>query len=282
MDRWQLQTVLDTVSISQSGVSDANRAQIGDEQANFVLANVFTGNAGATAQSYIAQPIEGVRRLAGKTVTISFWANSSAAQKIGVNIAQGFGTGGSPSAGLWVLATGLAVTTLAGQAFSRFTVGPIAIPSIAGKTLGTNGNDATTLAFFYSAGANAAATAGNIGVQSGTVNLWGIQLELGPTATPLEKLDPQQDLAKCQRFYQISNGTITVGGASVNTASIVNPVYFPVAMRAAPTVAYGLSGGNGYSSPTTGGITTMGFAGMATATAASYVANQNWTASADF
>ena len=42
----------------------------------------------------------------------------------------------------------------------------------------------------------------NVGVQSGSIAIWGVQLEIGSVATPLEKPDPQQDLAKCQRFYQ--------------------------------------------------------------------------------
>lgn len=47
------------------------------------------------------------------------------------------------------------------------------------------------------------ARAGLIGVQSYTLQLWGVQLEIGSVATALEMPDPQQDLAKCQRFYQV-------------------------------------------------------------------------------
>ena len=57
-----------------------------------------------------------------------------------------------------------------------------------------------------------ATRAGNIGVQSGTVYLWGVQLEIGSVATPLDYGGtPQQQLAQCQRFFQI---VMTGGRAS--------------------------------------------------------------------
>src|SRR4029077_15761416 len=55
------------------------------------------------------------------------------------------------------------------------------------------------------------------------------------TATPLEKPDPQQDLAKCQRFYQAGgNARMTAyqaaGSGCVMTQSL------PMTMRATPTI----------------------------------------------
>jgi hypothetical protein len=174
-----------------------------------------------------------VRRLAGKTVTVSFWVTStSAALKLGVNMYQLFGTGGSPSTGGWALSTGIALAT--GTAWTRVSA-TITIPSAAGKTFGTNGDDYTILRLFFSSGATNNATTGNIGVQSGTINLWGMQLEIGSTATPLEKLDLQQDLAKCQRFYQIVTAraltTAAGAGAYVGVGARLSP-----SMRATPTV----------------------------------------------
>ena len=76
----------------------------------------------------------------------------------------------------------------------------IAIPSTSGKTVGSVGDDYTGLVLYYSSGATTNVQAGGVGVQSGTINIWGVQLEVGSVATPLEKPDPQQDLAKCQRL----------------------------------------------------------------------------------
>jgi hypothetical protein len=279
VDRWQGGITLDTASFSQQAITDAQRTQIVDEAAIYALANTFTGNAGLSAQTFVAHKIEGVWRLAGKTVTLSFWASSSAGQKIGINIAQQFGTGGSPSGGIYILATGLSVTTVA-NTYTRFIVGPIAIPSANGKTLGTNGDDHTDLMLWYTCGATNNVTAGNIGVQSGTINLWGIQLEVGSVVTPLEKPDPQQDLAKCQRFYQAGHLDFNAWAGASMILSQSN--LLPVQMRATPTIVYsGTSYGNG------SGVTAYavdarflktGF--TTTAAGASYVAT-DYTASAD-
>src|SRR5262249_44250428 len=180
------------------------------------------------------QPIEGVRRLAGKTVTVSFWATAATSGlKLGVNIYQGFGSGGSPSTGAWV-GNGQSVTVPQLTTWQRFSM-TFVLPSAAGKTLGTNNNDATWLTFWYSSGATNNVTAGNIGVQSGTVYLWGVQLEIGSAATPLEKIESGEDLRRCQRVYQV--GSMGVPSyASAGGVIFGYRVMLPVNMRAMPTV----------------------------------------------
>ncbi|HEY2417586.1 MAG TPA: hypothetical protein VGH84_06675 [Steroidobacteraceae bacterium] len=231
LDRWQLAMSLDTVNVSTLAISDAQRAAIGDEQAYFAPVNTFTGNAGAGAYNFIRQPIEGLRRLAGKTVTVSFWAwDSAGALRLGVSLLQLFGTGGSPSP--VVAMNGIAVTlsTTPTRYSATFNV-----PSASGKTLGTNGDDCTYVNLWYSSGATNNTAAGGIGVQSGTINLWGVQLEIGSVATPLEKPDPRYDLSNCQRFYQtgamINIGVeLTAGAAHQIGASLLG------SMRATPTM----------------------------------------------
>jgi len=234
LDRWALNNNGDTAAIRQFAANDADRAGIGDETVGVFLANSFTGNAAATSYHEVTQSIEDVRRLAGKTVTLSFWAVASGALKLGINATQRMGTGGAPSADVSVLTTGNGVT-LSGT-WARYST-TITLPSLASKTLGTNGNSSTMLRLAYSSGANTNAFFGNIGVQSGSVNIWGVQLEIGSVATPLEKPDPQQDLAKCQRFYQTvkASARFVASGASV---FLDNTVTF-APMRAEPTVTAG-------------------------------------------
>ena len=198
LDRWRLLFSADTNSVSAAGLVDAQRAAIGDEAAVIAIANTFTGTAGAGSYSYLQQSIEGVRRLAGKTVTVSLWAVAgSGTPKLGISLLQYFGTGGAPSASVVINGTSFPITTT----FARYTV-TFTIPSAAGKTLGTNNDDSISLLLWFSSGATNATQSGNIGVQSGTIALWGVQLEIGSVATPLEKPDPRYDLANCQRFYQ--------------------------------------------------------------------------------
>ncbi|HEY2416796.1 MAG TPA: hypothetical protein VGH84_02680 [Steroidobacteraceae bacterium] len=231
-DRWAINMVSDTANFAPQSLDDASRTQIGDEAATTFLAGTVTGNAAASAFTVAYQPIESVRRLAGKTVTISFWAIGTAAMKLGVSFDQYFGTGGSPSA--TVEGAGQSVT-LTGS-FARYNL-TFTLPSISGKTLGTNNTDNTTLLLWYSSGTDNATRTGNIGVQSGTINLWGMQLEIGSVATPLEKPDPQQDLANCRRFYQVikvgARGPAAGAGQWFGCAFTFSP------MRATPTAVAG-------------------------------------------
>lgn len=232
LDRWALSATTDTNSVTLMGTSGPDRAGIGDETARLMLQDVFTGSAAAGAFTYIRQPIEGLMRLSAKTVTISFWAKAaSGTLRVGINLLQHFGTGGSPASPAWVLATGNAVTI--GTAWARYS-STIAVSSIGTNVLGSNGDDRTELGLFLSSGANTNALAGNIGVQSGTIQIWGVQLEIGSQATALEKLDPRMDLANCQRFATAFHYGINSYGAG--TAAGGTTVLLPVTMRAAPTV----------------------------------------------
>lgn len=232
-DRWNVFGNLDTYSFIQGSADDAIRAAVGDEAASFLLQNTFTGNAGAASYHYLNQSIEDARRLSGKTVTVSFWAAAnSGTPKLGLNMSQNFGTGGSPSAGVWVNAIGQSV--ILSTTWTRYSA-VFNIPTTAGKTLGTNNDSSTNLSFWFSSGTTSGPTAGNIGVQSGTIQLWGVQLEIGSVATPLEKPDSQQDFAKCQRFYQ-TGAAQAYGYAATPGAPVSSNLGLPVTMRALPTV----------------------------------------------
>jgi hypothetical protein len=278
-DRWFPQLNVSTISITFPSLSDVDRSQIGDEAARYCYTSAATGTAGA-ADFVIAatQRIEDVRRLAGKTVTLSFWAKAgTGTPKVGIELDQMFGSGGSPSAN---------VTGIGSQSFTlsttwqRFTAS-IAMPSVAGKTLGsTAGSDYTELRIWQSSGATNNALSGGVGVQSYTLQLWGIQLEIGSVATPLEKPDPQQDLAKCQRFYALGNVNFAMQG--VAGQNFANTITLPVWMRANPTITFGspaLTNCTGLAivQPNAGQMTVYA---LTTATGQTQI-NSNYTASAD-
>jgi hypothetical protein len=232
LDRWLASITTDTVSITQASLSDADRSAIGDEEAVYGLQNVFTGNAATGAFNNLVQRMEGVRRFSNKTVILSFWAKAaSGTPKLGFNLSQNFGSGGSTA--VTALATGNTVTL--STTWTRYTTA-IAVPSASGKTLGTAGTDYTAIQIWFSSGSANNAQAGNIGVQSGTITLWGMQLEIGSVATALAKADPRHDLSNCQRFYYT---TRVVSGVS-NQASggnVFHGMLFPTTMRATPTLA---------------------------------------------
>jgi hypothetical protein len=283
-DRWSISSnAPDVLSFSLVGISDADRTAIGDDAISWMLQNTFTGSGTAGAYHFLFQRIEGLRRLASRTVILSFWARATAGTpKLGINAAQNFGTGGSPSTQVVVLATGNSVTL--STTWTRYT-STIVLPSVAGKTFGTVGDDNTQLEFWYSSGATLAARSGNIGMQTGTIQLVGVQLEIaqpGQTQpTPLEKPDPVMQLQQCQRFYQTIYASLR---APAPTAGNIfdNNVAF-AAMRAIPTAALITAG-------TVGNATSIGlvlnassgrFEVTAVAAGDCYVLNNLYSLSAD-
>ncbi|HEY2617783.1 MAG TPA: hypothetical protein VGI78_10630 [Acetobacteraceae bacterium] len=276
LDRWRM-LFNGAMSVSQGTASDGERTAVGDEGMVHHLDCSFAGTAGAGDLTLQFQVIESLRRLAGKTVTVSFWASGSAALRLGVSLDQNMGSGGSPSAN--VNGTGVSVV-LGASTWSRYSL-TFTLPSLSGKVLGTNGDDGTQFNFWYSAGTSMATRSGSVPVQSGSINLWGVQLEIGSAATPLEKLDPQNDLANCQRFY-LSGMTFNVSGYGAGTASIGYDQTLPVPMRAFPTVTPTTSGSSNMTglSVSSTGTTTVRVTGAVTATGGAYYFG-TFTASAD-
>lgn len=238
LDRWKATYANGSTSVTQITLADTDRAAIGNEYAEYAYQCVCTGTSGASDYCQGAyQLIEDVKRLSGRTVTVSFWARATAGTpQVALELIQTFGTGGSPS---------LNVNGIGSQAFTlsttwrRYTSTAIAVPSAAGQTFGTTlGTDYTSIAFWQSAGSSYSARASNIGVQSYTLQLWGVQLEYGSTATSFDNGGtPQQRLAACQRFYTIIPRW-QWGGYVASGMIVYGPTIWPVTMRAAPTIVY--------------------------------------------
>jgi hypothetical protein len=202
------------------------------------LQGVTAGQSLTGDGAILIQTIESVRSFAGQTVTISFWAKANTGTpKIAAEMYQTFGTGGSPST---------AVSTYAGQAtlstsWARYSL-TVAVPSISGKTLGTNNNDYISLNLWTSAGSTYNSRTGSLGNQNFTAQIWGVQVEAGSTATSFQTATGtiQGELAACQRYYwRTTPGTNPGGLGSFGTAKSTTAANFqiqnPVVMRIAPT-----------------------------------------------
>ena len=244
-DRWLISFVGDTASFSLVGLSDTDRAAIGDEEAANALQCVFTGASASADYTQVVQRIENARRLSGKTVIVSFWAKcASGTLKFGANLIQYFGSGGSPSAAIGINGVSVTISTT----WTRYSIS-LAVPSATGKTFGTNGDSSTQLDLWYSSASGNAAGSGSVGVQSGTVTLWGVQLEIGATATPLEKPEPGVDLNNCLRFYQAA-GQIYWQGQITSGVSFATAISYPVPMRTVPTMILNGNFSSGFGTPT--------------------------------
>jgi hypothetical protein len=178
-----------------------------------------------------SQYIESVYTFSGSTVTLSFVAKADQADtKIGLEIVQYFGSGGSPSSSVSTPLGAVTVTTTAARYSVTFNV-----PSISGKTLGTNGNDALRL-FLWLSAASDLTQAGGIGIQNRIISITDVQLEAGSLATPFERLPVQQQLAWCQRYFQRWIQPPLRGATSAAVGGSRMGMPFPVPMRAVPTV----------------------------------------------
>jgi hypothetical protein len=273
-DQWALVTSLDTVSVSVVALSDVTRAPIGDDEAGVGLQATITGNSNGVASTLICHRVEDLRRLAGKTVVVSFYAFASAAMKVGVSIDQNFGSGGSPSAA--VQQNGTSVTI--GTTFARYQVA-LTVPTWVGKTLGTNNNHYTQINLWLSSGTANATRSGNVGVQSGVFMFWGMQAEVGTVATPLEKPEPSLDLGACQRFFQLGQISIQVPGTAGQTLGMSSSPC--VQMRAAPTLVLTTNASTNVGTPTLTANQSIFFASAVISATASATLNVSFQASSE-
>jgi hypothetical protein len=235
-DRWQGYGTGTTFS-SQTFTPGAAPVA-GYEGRNFYRTAV-TGQSAAGDYVLNRQFIEDVRTLAGQTVTLSFWAKAaSGTPNIGINLYQYFGTGGSPSTTVEVSGIAQAVTT----SWARYSY-TFAIPSISGKTIGTNNNHYLALRMWLSAGSTYNTLSGTTGNQTNTFDIWGVQLEAGSVATAFQTATGtnQGELAACQRYYFRLGGTnvygrIALGLTGNSTTSGAFLIQHPVFMRTNPSV----------------------------------------------
>ena len=190
--------------------------------------------AGAGNASNLSQRIEGVSTFAGQQVTISFWAKADASKPIAVDLQQFFGSGGSPSATVdGIGATKFTISTT----WTKYTV-TATIPSVSGKTLGSDGNDRITLRIWFDAGSNFNSSTNTLGQQSGTFDISQVQLEPGPVATPFERRPIGTELALCQRYYFRNNNSnlSRTRNYAAGSADVFFFYAWPVTLRATPTV----------------------------------------------
>jgi hypothetical protein len=228
-DRWTIATkdAGITLNVSQQTFTPGSAPVSGYEgqfYARFANTAFSTGNT-----YYVGQKIENVRTFAGQVVTFSYWArvSSGTLTPARVYLNQQFGSGGSAEVDNIGSATPTYTTS-----WQRFTQ-TITIPSITGKTIGTNSN----LWALWQITPNA-----NV-----TLDVWGVQLEAGSVATSFRRNAPsiQAELAACQRYYQQFDlsGTFDAAGANgliatkwLAAGTIFANLYLTTPMRVAPVV----------------------------------------------
>jgi hypothetical protein len=230
-----------TTTVTPQVFTPGTAPVVGQEGRNF-LQSITASQSGAGDYGFHSQRIEDVRTLANQALVVSFYAKAnSGTPKIGIQLVQNFGAGGSPSAEVSTPISAITLTT----DWARYEV-TITCPSISGKTIGTNPNTSyLAINLWQSAGATFATQSSTTGIQNFTLQLWGIQVEAGTAATGFLTATGiiEGELAACQRYwYTLPNDTF--GAAFCNAASQARVVFpFPVLMRAVPTSTLHESGG---------------------------------------
>ena len=235
-----------TATVTPQTFTTGSAPVSGYEGKNFV--QIVTASQSASSDHcHYSQTIESVRTLAGQTATISFWAKAgSGTPKIGVEFYQYFGSGGSPSAAVSTAAGAVTIST----SWARYNL-TVSIPSISGKTIGTSNNDGLLVNLWVSSGSDYNARSSSIGIQNGTFQIWGVQVEQGSVATAFQTATGTLagELAACQRYFQNlnynGNGSAKDAynmlgqGVAVSTTNMNILVHLPVTMRkATSTVTY--------------------------------------------
>ena len=176
------------------------------------------------------------------------------------------------------------VTWTAYYATTADTFGTLASPTRTQIATGTFTVTSTVTRYNTNISVPAAATTGieivfTVGAQtSGTWTIGNVQLEPGTVATPFERRSYGQELALCQRYYFGPNVNYSVQSYGTTGANAFTQVWFPVTMRAAPTISASFSG---LVSASGGSFAALGVYGASTnivsSTTGNYAGTVTWT-----
>jgi hypothetical protein len=260
MDRFQSQVAGADESpvFSQVDVASGTPAyQAGFRKAFKILNGNQTSGAGAADRAEMAYKLE-AQDLAksgwnytssSSFITLSFWIKSSVAQSFYVRLLTADGTGqryafetGSLSADTWTKVT----KTIPGNSNLQFDNNVNEGLKISWYAfLGTDYTDSSSLNT-WAAGVSGNRTPDQTSTwwttNDSTLELTGVQLEVGSQATPFEHEDNNTTLRRCQRYFWkfglVANAWIYSGIIAGSQDGARCLAKFPVPMRANPTITY--------------------------------------------
>jgi len=233
-----------------NGACTVSRAlhAVGDQLGQTYLA--WQQTKAATNNPQLSQRLESVRTLEGRKVTFSLMASTTNVPLFcQIVFRQFFGSGGSPSAPLDSFVGSF--TTDGSNKYDRKSL-TFDVPSISGKTIGTNGDDFAEILILFPSGATF------------VFNSWDWQLEAGALATPFEQRPLSLELDLCQRYYETGNFSLEVYGAAGNYSAYWHG--FKTAKRVIPSM----------------NINALSYSPILSAPSASSASHQGWQPIAQF
>lgn len=266
-DRWKLSSDAGGGAFPTNTIHSRQAITPGDLPNSFYMYRINPDGAGtslgASSRYWLQQHIEhGTRNLAGasRKVTLTFWAKSTiASKKIGAFLIQNYGSGGSPTSDEYINGSNITLTS----SWQKFTV-TFTLNTLAGKTFGTNLDDALILNIGVMWGSSNAAFFGagsaETFVGSGNIEIAQVQLSATETSLPFQPQSFDDELRRCQRYFEKSYKYAVLPGATIsagndteamnvgaNTTSRLSLARrFRVMKRATPTfVVYDWAGNSG-------------------------------------
>lgn len=227
---------------------------VGEIDKSFYYYRITTDGVGSAmgnnSMSQLGQLIEhGLRYLggSGKKVTVSFKARSSiAGKRIGIFGYCNYGTGGSPSAPVYINGSNWTLTSDWQDCECTFTM-----PTLSGKTFGTDNNDYLGFFIFYQWGSGRQVYVGAASAEgyggAGTIDFAQWQACAGGVALPFEPKTYAEELDSCLRYaFRVDSslnmyttfGFVTAWNANYSQyiISLTRP------MRTTPTLTYSDTG----------------------------------------
>lgn len=159
--------------------------------------------AGGIVTTSISQKLEHLTQLRGRTLALSARVRQSVASGVVMTIDAAGGSGSSGTSAT----TGSFVTFLATLAVGAADAGPL------------------NVTFSFTA--------------AGTFYIDNVMLVVGPDPAPYMPLHPQEDLARCQRYYEVHGGVnsaFAIGGYNAAAAGVTQYVPFATVKGGIPTV----------------------------------------------
>jgi hypothetical protein len=243
---------------------------------------VIATSSGTSTAVIKDQKVEDVRTLAGKFATLVFWAKADASKSMTVEFEQYFGTGGSPSAFVNFGATKLALTT----AWKKYVIF-VSVPSLSGKTLGTNEDHYFQVSMWLSAGSDFNSRTNSLGVQTGTFDIAKASLCEGICASTADVRPIAQELALCQRFYEKNDSNETgiwwSGNCTIGQTYYATAQYKVTKRATAPTIVKVGENADQFGTITISNNTINGFRcqSVASSTASAAYFRTGWTAESE-
>ena len=232
---WRVMTsgTVGTFTISRQSITPGTAGFDHEPEYSIRWDQTVASGSGATLR--LVSRIEDVRNFAGKTICVAFWAKTnSGSTNLTVSCRQNFGTGGSPSADVETTANYPTQPMTLTAAWKRYYA-RISVPSVAGKTFGSNGDNFLEIRFGFT------------DAVTFQTEITHVDVAEGPIPTVMEYLNPADERALLNRYYftTFPNGTAPTQNAGVAgslAAVVVGAVatsfniIFPSKMRTTPTV----------------------------------------------